>query len=116
MISDIQKWMPAGGDEPCARQWLTTQVKIYGDHVVADSYAKLGADLLSGKIITRPLQTWCAIAARMRDAPRETQGKAATSWAEERKAAAKAKREKSEAINAKLREQLAKATPAGGTH
>ncbi len=67
MIRDVVVWM--NGDEKCAREWLTNQVGIYGEKVVRDSYAKLRTDLASGKIITRPLQTWCSIAGRLHGQP-----------------------------------------------
>lgn len=73
MLADVVRWM-YGGDEMSARQWLTTQVALYGAEVVRDSYAKLRADLASGKPIGRPLQTWCGIAARLK-AERSTQAR-----------------------------------------
>lgn len=70
MLRDIVAWMN-GGDEPAARSWLATQTALYGDRAVRDSYAKLKTDLAcsGSRSIAKPLQTWCRIAQRMRDAP-----------------------------------------------
>jgi uncharacterized protein YdaU (DUF1376 family) len=66
MIADVRKWMN-GAPEQNARNWLSTHITIYGPDVVKDSYAKLGTDLASGKLIAQPIQTWGKIAQRMRD-------------------------------------------------
>lgn len=69
MLKDVIGWM-AGGDEQCAREWLGKQVAIYGETAVRDSYSKLSTDMASGskRLIARPLQTWCSIAARLHGA------------------------------------------------
>lgn len=69
MVNDIVGWM-ANGDREAARTWLVNSMHIYGSEIVADSYAKLKADLMTGKLIARPLQAWAAIAARMRKEPK----------------------------------------------
>jgi hypothetical protein len=66
MIADVRKWMN-GAPEQNAKNWLSTHITIYGPDVVKDSYAKLGTDLASGKLIAQPIQTWGKIAQRMRD-------------------------------------------------
>jgi uncharacterized protein YdaU (DUF1376 family) len=66
MIADVRKWMN-GAPEQNAQNWLSTHITIYGPDVVKDSYAKLGTDLASGKLIAQPIQTWGKIAQRMRD-------------------------------------------------
>ena len=73
MLRDIAGWMN-GGDESAARQWLATQISLYGQRIVCDSYAKLKTDLAGNgsQLIARPLQTWVRIAQRMRDEPART--------------------------------------------
>jgi hypothetical protein len=69
MLADIMRWM-SGGDEKSARAWLAKTIHLYGNEVVRDSYQKLGTDILTGKPIAQPLQTWSKIAMRMRDEPK----------------------------------------------
>ena len=65
MLRDIVRWM-FGGDEVSARNWLATQVRVYGETVVGDAYAKINTDIASGKVVANPLRAWCGIAQRMR--------------------------------------------------
>lgn len=65
MLNDILGWM-SGGDVTSARNWLSKFIHIHGQDVVRDSYQKLSTDMISGSIITQPLQTWGRIASRLR--------------------------------------------------
>lgn len=73
MLRDVISWM-VGGDEQSAREWLSTQTKLYGERVVRDSYSKLKADIATGRLISRPISTWCAIAGRMASQAPPAQG------------------------------------------
>mgnify|MGYP000861665625 FL=1 len=65
MVSDVQRWM-VGGDERSARTWLSTTTRTFGSEVTKAAYQKLGTDMAEGAPVARPLQTWTAIAQRMK--------------------------------------------------
>jgi uncharacterized protein YdaU (DUF1376 family) len=67
MIQDVMAWMN-GGDERCAKTWLANTSRTYGSEITKQAYQKLGTDMLEGAAVARPLQTWSAIARRMKDA------------------------------------------------
>lgn len=100
MIKDAAAWMH--GDEKCAREWLTTQIAIYSEQIVRDSYAKLATDIASGKIITRPLQTWCTIAGRLHGAAGQAPAKTASQAGVPYKSARVAATEQARAIARKM--------------
>lgn len=89
MLKDIVGWM-GGGDEQCAGQWLATQIAIYGEAVVRDSYSKLKTDMADSRkrLVARPLQTWCSIAARMHASVGQTPQPGAPAWGKNPRTAA----------------------------
>jgi hypothetical protein len=68
MLKDILGWLGSGG-ESNARQWLSTFIVMHGQEIVKESYLKLKTDILSGGLISRPLQTWSTIATRLKREP-----------------------------------------------
>lgn len=64
MIASVASW-GCGMPEANARQWLATTVRTFGQGPTARAYHKLKTDLATGSLISRPLQTWTAIAMRM---------------------------------------------------
>ncbi len=70
MIADIVGWM-TGGDRQSAKNWLSTFLGQYAQEVVRESYFELKTQLADGKIISRPLQVWSKIAARLKATPRQ---------------------------------------------
>jgi len=64
MLSDVAAWMNSG-DMVSARNWLRSFVNLHHHDVVKESYLKLKTDLVTGKVISMPLQTWGKIASRM---------------------------------------------------
>ena len=71
MLADIRGWLGSGGDAN-ARQWLSTFVLMHGEEVVKASYLKLKSDILSGSLISKPIQTWSTIATRIKRDPPKT--------------------------------------------
>lgn len=74
MIGDVQRWM-VGGDERSARTWLANTSRTFGAEITKRAYQKLGTDMAEGNPIARPLQTWGAIAQRMKAEAQSTQAK-----------------------------------------
>jgi uncharacterized protein YdaU (DUF1376 family) len=73
MIGDVQRWM-VGGDERSARTWLANTSRTFGAEITKRAYQKLGTDMAEGNPIARPLQTWTAIAQRMKADSGNSQG------------------------------------------
>lgn len=74
MIGDVQRWM-VGGDERSARTWLANTSRTFGAEITKRAYQKLGTDMAEGNPIARPLQTWGAIAQRMKAEAQSPQAK-----------------------------------------
>lgn len=68
MITDIVSWVH-GFDRSNAEQWLLSTTKAYGSDITRQSYHKLKTDIVTGSVIARKLQAWCAIAKRMKSDP-----------------------------------------------
>lgn len=64
MIASVKGWM-IGGDERCARNWLVTTTKLYGDGPTKAAYHKLVTDMTEGQTFAKPLQVWAKIAQRI---------------------------------------------------